>query len=160
MAIQVSSIEELKRVMMEETQRAMIKAEDNMLEDIGERINKVVYQAYTPKVYKRTGDLKSSLNSGTYEVNSERISSYVNHDPYYANWYSVKDGARFEDVPLVVSMGYCWGTFNGIGYDGQMHHLNPSGTPWGKGRYYMYLTDREYMNMLSYHLPYSCRVHY
>jgi hypothetical protein len=159
MAIQVSSIEELKRVMMEETQRAMIKAEDNMLEDIGERINKEVYQAYTPKVYKRTGALKSSLNTGTYEVNSERIRSYINHDTDYANWYSVKDGKKFNDVPKMVSFGW-YGTFNGVGYDGQMHHLNPSGTKWGKSRYYMYLTDREYMDMLSYHLPYSCRVHY
>jgi hypothetical protein len=52
MAIQVSSIEELKRVMMEETQRAMIKAEDNMLEDIGERINKEVYQAILSFMYR------------------------------------------------------------------------------------------------------------
>jgi hypothetical protein len=159
MAIVVSSIAELQRVMMEETQRAMIKTEDTMLEDISERINKEVYQAYTPKVYERTGDLKRSLNSGTYEVNPQRIRSYVNHDPNYANWYSVKDGTRFEGVPDVVSFGY-YGTFEGVGYDGQMHRINPNGTAWGKPRYYMYLTEREYMDALSWHLPYSCRVNY
>ena len=159
MAIRISSIEELKRVMMEETQRAMIKTEDNMVMDIGEQINKEVYQKYTPKVYQRTGALKSSLNVGTYEVSPERIRSYVNHDTDYADWYSVQDGSKFSGVPEVVSFGY-YGTFNGEGFDGRIHHLNPSGTAWGKPRYYMYLIDREYMDSLSWHLPSSCRVYY
>ena len=159
MAIQVSSIAELQRVMMEETQRAMIKTEEDMIEIIERRIDKEVYQTYTPKFYKRTYSLKGSLNTGTYEPDSKRIRSYINHDPYYAKWYSVKDGEKFEDVPTVVSLGR-YGTFNGVGYDGQIHHLNPSGTKWGEPRWYMYMTDKEYMDALSWKLPSNVTVHY
>lgn len=159
MIIQVSSIAELQRVIMEETQRAMIKTEDDMVMIIGDRIDKEVYQAYTPNSYNRTGDLKSSLDTGTCVWSPQRIQSYIRHDPYYANWRSVKYGTKFSSVPEVVSYGG-YGTFNGEGYDGQRHTLNPSGTQWGKPRYYMYMTDREYMDALSWRLPSCCTVHY
>ena len=162
MAIQVSSIAELQRVMMEETERAMIKTEDDMLDIISRRIDKEVYQAYKPDPnngYQRTYGLRSSLNTGTNAIDTEHIESYINHDTNYANWYSVKDGAKFDEVPWVVSMGM-YGTFNGVGYDGQMHHLNPSGTKWGQSRFYMFMTEKEYMDALSWRLPSDCTVHY
>ena len=158
MAIQVSSIAELEKVMIDKVREAMYDTEVNMAETISERINENVYQAYRPKFYNRTYSLRSSLNTGTYDVSATKIRSYINHDPHYASWYSVKDGEKFDEVPYVVSFGRA-GTFVGEGYDGEFHTLVPSGA-WGRPRYYMYMTDREYMNALSWHLPSSVTVHY
>ena len=157
MAIVVKSIDELHRVMMQQAKKAMQHTEDNMTEIIGERIEKNVYQAYTPTVYERTGGLKSSLTTETYSLGANRVRSLINHDPTYANWYSVQDGSKFEDVSEVVSFG-SYGTFNGIGHDGYMHHLNPAGTRWGKPRFYMYMGTQEYMEALEWNLPLGCRV--
>lgn len=159
MAIQVSSIEELEKVIMGQVREAMRKTEDDMTEIIGRRIDTNVYQAYTPRFYNRTYGLKSSLNTGTYHMDDKRIRSYINHDPYYANWYSVKDGEKFDEVPYVVSLGRA-GTFVGEGYDGEFHTLVPNGKPWGRSRYYMYMTDREYMDALRWQLPSGVTVHY
>lgn len=171
MAIQVSSIAELERVMMEQIHEAMKDSEDDLIDEIKQSIDEVVYQAYQNphQKYKRTYSLKETLrsNPASSKYNSKRATIAISHDKTQSDWYSVKSGNHYYNVPERVVEG-SYGTFNGIGkatpysQDGERHNINPSASDsqkWSKPRDYMKHAEEKlegdgYLNKcLARHLP-------
>lgn len=161
MAIQVSSIAELQRVMMQQVQEAMDKSADSLIDEIKQSINETVY-SYQPDTYKRSKDLQKTLEiDPSVSGNSTQASIRVQHNTSKAGWFSVKDGQGRFDIPEIVTYG-AYGTFVGKGieaYGRTYHTINPSGTEWGKPRDYMQhaedkLDNGGYLNRcLRPHLP-------
>jgi hypothetical protein len=139
MAIQVSSIEELKRVMMQQTQEFMNKSADNLIDEIKESIDETVY-SYQPDTYNRSKDLQNTLEADpSVSGNDTQASIRVQHNTSKAGWFSVKDGQGRFDIPEIVTYG-AYGTFVGEGIEAhgrKYHTINPKGTEWGKPRDYM-----------------------
>lgn len=157
MAIQINSMAELEEVLMRETFKAMVKTEDTLVSELKEKVDKEVYDAYTPDRYKRTGALRESIEVDTYgtNYNNTKATITVHHNRDKAKWFSVKDGSDYDYVPETVSLGK-YGTFVGQGidaYGSDMHDIRPRNKRWSKSRPYMNLTEKEYMNILSGGLP-------
>ena len=164
MSIQVSSIEELKEQMMSIVGNAMVRVERSVKDEIKNNIDKTVYEAYTPKQYQRTFKLRDSVEADTEYVNSRKVTTRVYHDVFgnSKKWYSVHTGNEISAIPEIVSYGR-YGTFKGVGYDGQYHNINPRATTWGKPRYYMAMATGDYMDIIACQLEiegYNILVHY
>lgn len=140
MAIVVSSIAELKRVMMEQVHEAMERASDDLIDEIKDSIDTVVYD-YNPRRYERTESLKKSLrlNPQQSKHNIVRATITIDHDKNSATWASVKSGKRYRYAPETVTYGK-YGTYVGEGADGEYHKIlpdEPENKVWSKPRDYM-----------------------
>lgn len=133
----IKSVADLELILAQEVNKIFKRSEQDLVKEIQNSIDEVVYKAYTPTVrYNRSGDLKNTLRAHTY--NTELI---VDHDKSKAGWFSVKDGKKFTDVPEVVTGQKRYGTFRGYGvnaHGGNFHDIEPaSWKEWSKPRDYM-----------------------
>lgn len=163
MAIQVSSIAELQRVMMKQVQEAMEKSADSLIDEIKQSIDETVYN-YEPVRYIRTNQLKDSLelDESQSSLSSTQTSITVKHNTNNALWFSVANGNIRKDIPEIVTYG-AYGTYKGRGvyYNGSSYHnIDPlQNRKWGKSRDYMAHAEEKlknggYLNRcLSPHLP-------
>ena len=162
MAIQVSSISELQRVMMAQVQECMEKSSDNLIEEIKQSLDETVYN-YEPDRYIRTNQLKDTLELDESQsiTSTTQASMVVNHNTDNAVWFSVANGEIRKDIPEIVTYG-AYGTFAGQGvyvYGSDEHTINPRGRVWGKPKDYMKHAEEKlegygYLNRcLSPHLP-------
>lgn len=162
MAIQVSSIAELQKVIMEQIQECMEKSSDNLIGEIKQSLDETVYN-YEPDPYIRTYQLKDTLelDESQSTTSNIRASMVVNHNTDNAVWFSVANGKIRKDIPEIVTYG-AYGTFVGKGiyaYGRDEHTINPSGQDWSKPRDYMKHAEEKlegygYLNRcLSPHLP-------
>ena len=163
MAIVVSSIAELERVMMEETQKFMEKSSNKLINEIGQSIDETVYN-YKPDRYIRTKQLKKTLRLDKQQSMSglRKASVAVNHNTDNAVWFSVGSGNIRKDIPEIVTYG-AYGTIKGCGinaYGSDYHDIDPSrGGEWAKPRDYMKHAEEKlegygYLNRcLQPHLP-------
>lgn len=162
MAIQVSSIAELQRVMMEQIQECMEKSSDNLIGEIKQSLDETVYN-YEPDRYIRTNQLKDTLELDESQsiTSTTQASMVVNHNTDNAVWFSVANGEIRKDIPEIVTYG-AYGTFVGQGvyaYGSDEHTINPRGQVWSKPRDYMKHAEEKlegygYLNRcLSPHLP-------
>lgn len=141
MAIQVSSIAELERAMMKETQKFMEKSSNKLINEIKQSVDETVY-SYKPDRYKRTKQLKKTLRLDKQQSMSglRKTTIVVNHDTDNAVWFSVGSGKLRKDIPEIVTYGG-YGTIKGRGiyaYGSDYHDINPSrGGEWAKPRDYM-----------------------
>jgi hypothetical protein len=139
MAIVVSSIAELQRVMMEQVKEAMDESVEDLKDEIKESIDEVVYD-YQPERYERTKTLKDSLAQIGSSLTTRSASITVGHDTSQMDYFSVQDGSRRIDIPEIVTYG-AYGTFKGQGvyaYGSDYHDIDPSkGREWSKPRDYM-----------------------
>lgn len=139
MAIQVSSIAELQRVMMEQIQEAMDNTSHWLINEVKDSVNKTVYEAYTPSQdgYDRTETLINSIDITDTQGSNRYYSITIGHQPSY--WHSIGQGV-IDYVPQIVHNGKV-GTFIGFGEDQngvyRHHYIVPNGTPYGKPRPYM-----------------------
>ena len=163
MSIQVSSIAELQQVMMEETKKAMDKSSNELINEIKQSVDEVVY-SYSPVRYDRTHQLRETLEVDNSQSVSDgtQASIVINHNTGKAGWFSVKDGQGRTDIPEIVTYGG-YGYFYGEGldvYGSSFHNINPSvGRSWSKSRDYMKHAEEKldgggYLNRcLSPYLP-------
>lgn len=165
MAIQVSSIAELERVMMEQTQKFMEKSSNKLINEIEQSIDETVY-SYNPDRYKRTKQLQKTLRLDKQQSTSglKKASIVVNHNTDNAVWFSVGSGKLRKDIPEIVTYG-AYGTIKGRGiyaYGSDYHDINPSleqSKEWAKPRDYMKHAEEKlegygYLNRcLQSHLP-------
>jgi hypothetical protein len=163
MAIQVSSIAELQRIMMEQVHEAMKDSENDLIDEIKQSIDEVVY-SYNPVRYDRSEDLKNTLelDDAQSKLGIGTASITINHNKKKANWFSVKDGSKYNYVPETVVNGK-YGAFKGEGifaHGSEYHDIDPKyGTSWSKPRDYMKHTQKKLENggyltrCLSPHLP-------
>lgn len=136
MTMQVSSIAELEQLMISETQKAMDASSNDLIEEIKQSIDEVVY-SYSPVRYGRTHALRESLESHSGGGGGD-ASLLVNHNTGNAGWFSVKDGSGISTIPEIVTYGG-YGTFVGWGeyaHGNAWHNINPSGA-WAGARDYM-----------------------
>lgn len=142
MAIQVSSIEELQKVIMERVKQGINNTENYLINETQKTIKKEVYDKYkNPKRrYKRTYTLRDSVqvtnrNNGTFHYGIT-----IGHNQT-ANWFSIGDGITY-DTPYIVTYG-TYGTFIGMA-DNQFgiyryHDTTPNGS-YSRPRPYMDIT--------------------
>ena len=171
MAIVVKSIAELQRVMMEQVHKAMEESSDELINEIQDSVDEVVYKAYqnSEMTYERTKSLQKTLRSNPADSkhNTQRATIAIDHDKKQSDWYSVKSGNHYYNVPERVVNGH-YGTFTGIGKatpysaDGQKHNIVPNARhnhQWSKPRDYMKHAEEKlegygYLNKcLVRHLP-------
>ena len=137
MAIQVSSIAELQRVMMEQVKDAMENTSHWLINEVKDVVDKTVYDAYNPDVYDRTDTLINSIDITDTKGSNRYYSLTVGHQPSY--WHSIGEGV-IDYVPYIVHYGKT-GTYVGMGENqhGQYvyHSIQPKGTPYGRPRPYM-----------------------
>ena len=137
MAIQVSSIAELQKVMMQQVQEAMDNTSHWLLNEVKDTVDKTVYDAYSPTVYGRTNTLINSIDITESQGSNRYCSITVGHQPSY--WHSIGAGA-INYVPHIVHYGKT-GTYEGMGenqYGHYVYHsIHPKGTPYGRPRPYM-----------------------
>lgn len=163
MAIQVSSIAELEKVMMEQIQEYMEKSSDNLIDEIKQSLDETVYN-YKPDRYIRTYQLKDTLelDESQSTTSNTQASMVVNHNTNNAVWFSVANGEIRKDIPEIVTGQKKYGTFVGQGvyaYGSDDHTINPLGQDWSKPRDYMKHAEEKlegygYLNRcLSPHLP-------
>ena len=141
MGRQVSSIAELQQVMMEETKKAMDKSSNDLIDEIKQSIDEVVY-SYDPIRYERSDDLKESLelNENASSCTSDSASITIQHNLNKTHWFSVKNGNNVQYIPEIVTEGK-YGIFKGEGifaHGSEYHDIDPRfGTSWSKPRDYM-----------------------
>lgn len=143
MAVTVSSIEELQKVMMQQVHEAMEKSSDELINEIQKSMDEVVY-SYKPSYYSRTYSLKKTLESDYKKSywNHLKASILIHHNKFgdNAEWTSVKSGNHYRNVPETVTQGK-YGTFYGVGADEEYHNINPNTRnallTWSKPRDYM-----------------------
>jgi hypothetical protein len=132
----INSVSELHLALMSETEKIFKKSEKDLINEIKDSIDEVVYDSYDPIRYNRSGDLKNTL-----VANTQNTTLIVSHDINKASWFSVKDGKKFKDVPDVVVGQKKYGTFKGYGIDahgGDYHDIEPtSWKAWARPRDYM-----------------------
>lgn len=176
MAIVVKSIAELKRVIMEQVHKAMEESSNELIKEIQDSVDEVVYDAYqnSKMKYERTYSLKETLrsNSADSKYNTRRATIAINHDKKQSDWYSVKSGNHYYNVPETVVYGR-YGTFTGYGKatpysaDGEKHYILPNALhnhKWSKPRDYMRHAEEKlegygYLNKcLARHLPSHIRI--
>lgn len=137
MAIQVSSIAELERVMMEQVMQGIQDTEDFLINETKDAVDKTVYQQYQPNKYQRTYTLRDSIQITNRHKNLNNCGVTVGHNDT-ANWFSIGDGITY-DTPYIVSEGK-YGTFVGWADDqfGNyiLHNTTPKGS-YSKPRRYM-----------------------
>ena len=137
MVIQVNSIAELQRVMMEQVSQAMQQTEDFVIEETKDAVNQTVYQQYTPDRYKRTYALRDSIQITERYRGAGGCGMVVGHNGS-ASWFSIGEGTT-SDVPSIVTNGN-YGTFVGMADDQfgnySWHDTTPKGS-YCKPRNYM-----------------------
>lgn len=139
MAIQVSSIAELQKVMMQQVQEAMDNTSHWLLNEVKDTVDKTVYDAYSPKIdgYERTKTLINSIDITNTQGSNRYYSMTVGHQPSY--WHSIGQGV-IDYVPHIVHYGKV-GTYIGMGEDQhgnyRYHDTSPNGRAYGKPRPYM-----------------------
>ena len=137
MAIQVSSIAELQRVMMEKVNQGMQKTEDFVIDETKDAVNKTVYQQYSPDPYKRTFALRDSIQVTERYSGIGGCGMTVGHNGT-ASWFSIGNGS-ISNVPSIVTNGN-YGTFIGMADDQfgnyRYHDTTPLGS-YSKPRRYM-----------------------
>lgn len=162
MSRQVSSIAELQQVMMEETKKVMDKSSNELINEIKQSVDEVVYN-YSPVKYDRTHQLRESLEVDNSQSVSDgsQASIVIHHNTSNGGWFSVADGQYRMDIPEIVTHG-AYGTFYGEGIEAhgvKYHTIDPNGTEWGKERDYMKHAEEKldgggYLNRcLSPYLP-------
>ena len=140
MAIQVSSIAELQRVMMKQVKSAMKAESDWLVNYTKDIVDKTVYDVYDPEVYERTGKLRDSIDIVKTKDGGNSYSMTVGHNLRGVYWHSVAD-YRNVGVPYIVHYGKT-GTYRGVGYDQHgnyptYHNISPRGKIYGSRRPYM-----------------------
>ena len=140
MAIQVSSIAQLQRVMMQQVKSAMKAESDWLVDYTKDMVQKTVYDVYNPEVYERTGQLKDSIDVIQTKDAGVSYSMTVGHNLKGVYWHSVAD-YRKVGVPYIVHYGKT-GTYRGVGYDQHgayptYHNIDPRGKVYGRRRPYM-----------------------
>lgn len=137
MAIIVSSIAELQRVIMEQVNQGIQNTESYLINETKDTIDEVVYQQYTPDKYQRTYTLRESIQITNRHRSANSCGVTVGHNDT-ANWFSIGEGLTY-DTPYIVSEGK-YGTFIGMADDqfGNyiLHNTTPKGT-YSKPRRYM-----------------------
>lgn len=137
MAIQVSSIAELQRVMMQQVQEAMDNTSHWLVNEVKDTVDKTVYDAYNPDVYDRTDTLMNSLDITDTQRSNKYYSMTVGHQPSY--WHSIGQGV-INYVPYIVHYGKV-GTYVGMGENQHGHYVyhntSPNGRAYGRPRPYM-----------------------
>ena len=137
MAIQVGSIAELQRVMMQQVQEAMDNTSHWLINEVKDNVDKTVYDAYSPDVYDRTDTLMNSLDITDTQRSNRYYSMTIGHQPSY--WHSIGQGA-INYVPYIVHYGKV-GTYVGMGEDQHGHYryhdTSPNGRAYGRPRPYM-----------------------
>lgn len=140
MAIQVSSIAELQRAIMQQVSQGIQKTEDYLINETKDTINEVVYKAYTPDKYKRTYVLRDSVQVTNRRQGMNSYGVTIGHNDT-ANWFSIGEGITY-DTPSIVTYG-TYGTFIGMADDQfgtyRYHDTTPDGT-YSKPRRYMDVT--------------------
>lgn len=156
MAIQVNSIAELQKVMMDMVEDAMDDTSDFLVDKTREIIDKTVYDVYKPKYYHRTNYLRDSVDIIDFERSNKRYSMTIGHNKDNFDWFSIGEHT-IDYVPEIVTYGK-YGTYRGYGTD-QMgiwryHDTTPSGS-YSKPRPYMDKTvkalksNNTYLNQLK-----------
>ena len=140
MAIQVSSIAELRMAMMKQVKSAMKETSDWLVDYTKGVVDKTVYDVYEPEVYERTGKLKDSIDITKTKDTGSSYSMTVGHNLKGVYWHSVAD-YRKVGVPYIVHYGKT-GTYRGAGYDQYgtyptYHNIDPRGKIYGMRRPYM-----------------------
>lgn len=137
MAIQVKSVQELRKVMMSLVKNGMQQTSSWLVKEVKDVVDNTVYDAYTPKRYERTESLINSIDITNTKSSVEAYSLIVGHKP--ASWHSIGKGS-IDYVPQIVHNGKT-GAYVGIGTnqygDYVYHKILPRGTPYGKPRPYM-----------------------
>lgn len=130
----INSVAELELALMSETEKIFQKSENDLINEIKDSIDEVVY-SYEPDRYWRSGGLKNSLVANTVPT-----SLIVTHDVNKTTWFSVKDGKKRKDIPEIVTYGG-YGRYRGYGvdaYGGDFHDIDPAPwKEWAKPRDYM-----------------------
>lgn len=137
MAIQVSSIAELQRVMMQQVMQGIQDTEDFLVNEAKDAVNETVYKQYDPDKYKRTYVLRDSIQITNRHSNLNNCGVTVGHNDT-ANWFSIGDGITY-DTPSIVTYGK-YGTFKGWADDQFGNYILHNTTPkiaYGKPRRYM-----------------------
>lgn len=138
MAIQVSSISELQKVMMSMVKSAMKSESDWLVNYTKDIVQETVYDAYEPDMYDRTFQLKDSVDIVKTKASVDSYSMTVGHNLKGIYWHSVKDYHKVG-VPEIVTYGK-YGTYIGGGYDQYgnytYHDITPNGT-YSRPRPYM-----------------------
>ena len=139
MAKQVSSITELQQLMMQMVEDAMDDSADWVVKETKEMVDKVVYIAYTPKVYCRTDYLKDSIDVVDMSRSRRHYSMTIGHNKDGLDWWSISEHA-INYVPTIVTYGAV-GTYVGWGDDQfgrrRYHNIQPKGKAYGRPRPYM-----------------------
>ena len=151
----INSVAELEMALMSEAEKIFKRSEKDLINEIKDSIDEVVYYSYTPKRYDRNYELKKTLVANTVPT-----SLVVTHDTSKSSWFSVKDGSKRTDIPEIVTYGG-YGTFKGEGIDAhgsKYHDIDPaSWKAWAKPRDYMqHAEDKIIANGYAFikkHLP-------
>ena len=137
MAIQVSSIAELQRVMMQQVSQGIQKTEGYLVDETKNTIDEVVYKKYTPKKYKRTYTLRDSVQITQRHNGMNNCGVTVGHNDT-ASWFSIGDGVTYN-TPSIVTNG-TYGVFIGMADDQFGNYIYHNTTPnkiYGRPRRYM-----------------------
>lgn len=137
MAIQVSSIAELQRMMMQQVQEAMDNTSHWLINEVKDSVDKTVYEVYDPKVYDRTNTLINSIDITDTQRSNRYYSMTVGHQPSY--WHSIQQGS-INYAPQIVTYGK-YGTYIGMGENQHGEYVYHNTTPRGA-----YSRPRPYMD--------------
>ncbi len=75
-----STWKQLEEMLLLKIQNAMVKEGEFLKEKVEGNVDKMVYDAYNPKEYERTGQLKNSLFTKTPKIKNKTVEVEVKHD--------------------------------------------------------------------------------
>ncbi len=131
---ELRSIKELEKYLLEQIELAMTCSNglnDYLIKQTKNMVNELVYQSYKPKEYKRTYELRESIECIDMSRNNKSVYAQIGHNTnlIHANTpnqhYSLDPNAKgdvSDFIPDIV-INNLSGFFKGIGNDGKYHDI-------------------------------------